>query len=262
MVYPSAGIVLSTGSAWGTSITDNSANWNTAYGWGNHASGGYLTSALAATTYASLTGAYANPAFVASLAYSKITGVPAFLTSYTETDPYRVTTVAVSGTSTKTITLTRADASTVTTTWTDYDTDTNTYVTSAGFSGGTLTLTRNDAGTVTVSLDGRYYLASNPSSYITSSSLTSYVPYTGATANIDTGGYSITAGAVTLTSTLTISGITTLNNNMTVTAAATYMSTLNVSGLATLNDAYIVIQEKSGGRVSRSGFSASCCILS
>ena len=31
MVYPSAGIALSTGTSWGTSITDNSANWNTAY---------------------------------------------------------------------------------------------------------------------------------------------------------------------------------------------------------------------------------------
>lgn len=29
--YPGAGIVVSTGSAWGTSITDNSANWNSAY---------------------------------------------------------------------------------------------------------------------------------------------------------------------------------------------------------------------------------------
>jgi len=37
MVYPGAGIPVSTGSAWGTSITDNSANWNTAFGWGNHA---------------------------------------------------------------------------------------------------------------------------------------------------------------------------------------------------------------------------------
>ena len=36
MVYPAAGIAVSTGSAWGTSITDNSSNWNTAYGWGNH----------------------------------------------------------------------------------------------------------------------------------------------------------------------------------------------------------------------------------
>jgi hypothetical protein len=31
MVYPSAGIALSTGTGWGTSITDNSSNWNTAY---------------------------------------------------------------------------------------------------------------------------------------------------------------------------------------------------------------------------------------
>ena len=43
MSYPGAGIALSTGSAWGTSITNNSSNWNTAYGWGNHASAGYLT---------------------------------------------------------------------------------------------------------------------------------------------------------------------------------------------------------------------------
>jgi hypothetical protein len=41
MVYPGAGIGLSTGLGWGTSITNNSANWNTAYGWGNHASAGY-----------------------------------------------------------------------------------------------------------------------------------------------------------------------------------------------------------------------------
>ena len=31
MIYPAAGIALSTGSAWGTSITNNSADWNTAY---------------------------------------------------------------------------------------------------------------------------------------------------------------------------------------------------------------------------------------
>jgi len=36
MVYPGAGIALSTGSAWDTSIVDNSADWNTAYGWGDH----------------------------------------------------------------------------------------------------------------------------------------------------------------------------------------------------------------------------------
>jgi nucleoside-diphosphate-sugar epimerase len=45
MVYPGTGIPLSTGAGWDTSITDNSANWNIAYGWGNHASAGYLTAA-------------------------------------------------------------------------------------------------------------------------------------------------------------------------------------------------------------------------
>lgn len=45
MVYPAtAGITVYNGTTWGTSITDNSANWNTAFGWGNHASAGYLTS--------------------------------------------------------------------------------------------------------------------------------------------------------------------------------------------------------------------------
>lgn len=33
--YPGVGIPLSTGAGWGTSITDNSANWNTAFGWGD-----------------------------------------------------------------------------------------------------------------------------------------------------------------------------------------------------------------------------------
>ena len=44
MVYPSAGIALSSGNGWGTSIVNNSANWNTAFSWGNHALAGYLTS--------------------------------------------------------------------------------------------------------------------------------------------------------------------------------------------------------------------------
>jgi len=38
MTYPGAGIALSTGTDWGASIVNNSANWNTAYGWGNWAS--------------------------------------------------------------------------------------------------------------------------------------------------------------------------------------------------------------------------------
>lgn len=43
-----------TASSWYTT-TNNSTNWNTAYGWGNHSSAGYLTSASAASTYVPLT---------------------------------------------------------------------------------------------------------------------------------------------------------------------------------------------------------------
>lgn len=54
MIYPGIGIAVSTGSAWGTSITDNSSNWNTAFGWGNHASVGYEVSSNKATDLATL----------------------------------------------------------------------------------------------------------------------------------------------------------------------------------------------------------------
>jgi hypothetical protein len=38
MDYPAAGLALSTGTAWDTSVTNNSGNWNTSYSWGNWAS--------------------------------------------------------------------------------------------------------------------------------------------------------------------------------------------------------------------------------
>jgi len=53
----------------------NVNNWNTSYGWGNHASAGYVLTS----------GSYANPSWITSLAYSKITGVPAFLTAESDT---------------------------------------------------------------------------------------------------------------------------------------------------------------------------------
>jgi hypothetical protein len=61
MVYPGAGIPVSNGSAWLSSITDNHSNWDAAYGWGNHALAGYALlasklSAFAATSSAELAG--------------------------------------------------------------------------------------------------------------------------------------------------------------------------------------------------------------
>ncbi len=47
MTYPvGSGIpIVVSGASWGTTITDNSSNWNIAYGWGNHASAGYAPAA-------------------------------------------------------------------------------------------------------------------------------------------------------------------------------------------------------------------------
>lgn len=72
--YPSgSGIpTVVSGSSWGSTITDNSSNWNTAYSWGNHASAGYyvgtastikgLLSAGTGISYNNSTGAITNSA--------------------------------------------------------------------------------------------------------------------------------------------------------------------------------------------------------
>ena len=56
------GIMTRTGDGTYAMLTDNSANWNTAYGWGNHTSAGYLNlsslSASAPLSYNNTTGAF------------------------------------------------------------------------------------------------------------------------------------------------------------------------------------------------------------
>jgi hypothetical protein len=84
----------------------NSTNWNTAYGWGNHADGGYLTTASAASTYATTDHGHSDATqeasgFMSSTDKTKLDGIatgadvtpswvpssdPSYLTSYTETD--------------------------------------------------------------------------------------------------------------------------------------------------------------------------------
>lgn len=73
-----------------TALGGTSTDWNTAFGWGNHAAAGYV----------STSGSYANPTWLTSLAWTKITGAPAFITSYTETDT--LATVTARGASTST----------------------------------------------------------------------------------------------------------------------------------------------------------------
>jgi hypothetical protein len=42
-VFSTAGLLLRTGAATYSTVTNNTTNWNTAFGWGDHALGGYLT---------------------------------------------------------------------------------------------------------------------------------------------------------------------------------------------------------------------------
>jgi hypothetical protein len=239
-------------SSWYTT-TNNSANWNTAYSWGNHASAGYLTTSVAASTYQPLDGDLTSIAgLVGTSGFLKKTAANTwsldtntYLTSFTEVDPFRVTAVAVSGTNTKTITITRADASTVSTTWTDYDTDTNTYVTSAAFTAGTLTLTRNDAGTVSVSLDGRYYLATNPSGYTTNTGTVTSV----AALTIGTTGTDLSSTVATGTTTAVI----TLN---VPTASATNRGALSSTDWTTFNNKQAAISLTTTGSSGSATFSA------
>jgi hypothetical protein len=66
-----SGLMKRTGVGTYASITDNSSNWNTAYGWGNHASGGYAT--------------LANPA---------LTGIPTAPTAAANTNTTQIATTA------------------------------------------------------------------------------------------------------------------------------------------------------------------------
>ncbi len=72
MVYPDAGIALSTGSAWGTSITNNSANWNTAFGWGDH-DGLYDTTGTASGLISTHESTYNHTQYDTAYTHSQLT---------------------------------------------------------------------------------------------------------------------------------------------------------------------------------------------
>jgi len=68
--------------------TAKQTDWDTAYSWGNHASAGY----------ASTSGSYANPAWITSLAWSKVTSTPTTITGYGITDAVTTSRTITAGT--------------------------------------------------------------------------------------------------------------------------------------------------------------------
>lgn len=94
-VTTSGTLAISYDTGYAIPTTAKQTQWDTAYGWGNHASAGYLTSATAATTYqpldgdltaiAALSGTSGLLKKTAANTYTLDTNT--YLTSYTETDP-------------------------------------------------------------------------------------------------------------------------------------------------------------------------------
>jgi len=80
MVYPTVGLALSTGTTWGTSVVNNSANWNTAFGWGNH-SGLY---SLVAHTHSGYQATLSGTGLVRSTAGTISYDTAVYLTSITK----------------------------------------------------------------------------------------------------------------------------------------------------------------------------------
>ena len=127
-----------------------------------------------------------------------------------------LTSAAVTGTTTKTLTLNQQDGGTITASWTDYDTAPVTSV--FGRTGAVIAQSGDYSTTLVTEGTNLYYTdararqaislttigTSGPATYTTltgvlnipdyGSVLTGYVPYTGATQNVDLGEYGISAG--------------------------------------------------------------------
>jgi predicted heme/steroid binding protein len=151
----------------------------------------------------------------------------------------KINSASVTGTTTKTLTLTQQDGGTITASWTDYDTAP---VTSVFGRTGAIIATSGDYTTTLVTegtnlyyLDSRARQALSLTTIGTSgvatydnttgifnipnygSVLTGYVPYTGATTNVDLGEFEIKAGQFTLDVSPTgtaVVGTTRWNNNI------------------------------------------------
>lgn len=95
LTYTNTTGVFSLTSGYVIPTTTEQSNWNTAYAWGNHASAGYLTTSVAATTYQPLDGDLTAIAGLAGTSgFLKKTAANTwsldtntYLTSFTETDP-------------------------------------------------------------------------------------------------------------------------------------------------------------------------------
>ena len=168
-VYPDAGIALSTGSAWASSITNNSANWNTAYNdkVNSLAVTGTTTKTITLTQQdgGTVSGNFTDNGSVTSVGLTVPTGfdvgnspitsngnigltfsngysLPTNASQSNWNTAYndKIASLAFTGTDTKTLTLNQTDGGTVTNTFTDLQGVTG-VTGGTGLTGGTITTT-------------------------------------------------------------------------------------------------------------------------
>lgn len=144
----------------------NSTNWNTAYGWGDHATAGYVTTTTANATYAAIghnhSGVYDN-----------------YQSFNLKTNGVQRTTVQSGGTvdlvagTNVSLSYSAGGVVTINSSYTN----TNNYVSSATFNtaDGVLTLNRSGLSAVTVDLDGRYLTSFSETDPVFSASVASQI---------------------------------------------------------------------------------------
>jgi hypothetical protein len=168
-VYPEAGIALSTGTTWASSIPNNSANWNTAYNdkvnslavtgtttktitltqqdggtvSGNFTDNGSVTSVgMTVPTGLSISGQPITTSGTLALSYASGYSIPTDIKQNEWNTAYndKINNAAFTGTDTKTLTLTQLDGGTLTPTFTDLQGVTG-VTGGTGLTGGTITTT-------------------------------------------------------------------------------------------------------------------------
>jgi hypothetical protein len=173
-VYPEAGIALSTGTTWASSITNNSSNWNTAYNdkinslsvtgtttktitltqqdggtvSGNFSDNGSVTSInMTVPTGLTISGQPITTSGTLALSYASGYAIPTDIKQNEWNTAYndKINNAAFTGTDTKTLTLTQLDGGTLTPTFNDLQGVTG-VTAGTGLTGGTITTT----GTVAV----------------------------------------------------------------------------------------------------------------
>jgi hypothetical protein len=168
-VYPEAGIALSTGSTWASSIPNNSANWNTAYNdkinslavtgtttktitltqqdggtvSGNFADNGSVTSVdMTVPTGLAISGQPITTSGTLALSYASGYAIPTDIKQNEWNTAYndKINNAVFTGTDTKTLTLTQLDGGTFTPTFTDLQGVTG-VTAGTGLTGGTISTT-------------------------------------------------------------------------------------------------------------------------